>query len=72
MCCMKFGEHKMKLKTYWTNNKTCLKWYLKLVLFKAAGEHIQGTFKNFSSISLKQSLTDRGKDGYNAGKQSRS
>ena len=59
MCCMKFGGHKMKIKSHRTNNKTYLKRYLKLVLFKTAREHIRGAFKNFSYISLKHSLTVR-------------
>ena len=60
MCCMNMmGEHKMKIKTQRTNNKTCLKWYLKLPLFKTARAHKKSFQKNFSSISLKQSLTVR-------------
>ena len=50
---MKLGEHEMKIKTYRTNNKMCLKWYLKLRLIKTARAHEKSLQKNFSSISLK-------------------
>ena len=53
MCCMKLGEHKIKIKTYRTNKKTCLKGYLKLTLYKTARAHKKEPSKNFSSISLK-------------------
>ena len=63
MCCMKLGEHKIKIKTYTTNKKTCLKWYLKLTLYKTAGAHKKEPSRDFSSISLKHRvLTVRGKN----------
>ena len=64
---MKLGEHKIKIKTCRTNNKTCLKWYLKLTLYKTARAHKKEPSKNFSSISLKHRvLTVRGKLWCNA------
>ena len=48
---MKLGEQKIKIKTYRTNKKTCLKWYLKN-LYKTARAKKEPS-KNFSAISLK-------------------
>ena len=54
---MKLGEHKIKIEAI----KRALSNYLKLVLFKTAGGHKREAVKKFGSISLKQSLTVRGR-----------
>ena len=60
---MKLRERKIKIKNIQRKQKKhALRNYLKLALFKAAWEHIRKAFKKkIGSISLKQSLTVRGK-----------
>ena len=60
---MKLRERKIKIKNIQRKQKKhALRNYLKLALFKAAWENIRKAFKKkIGSISLKQSLTVRGK-----------
>ena len=62
---------KLKWKTCRTNDKMCLKWYLKLALYKTARAHKKSLQKTLVLFHWNRVLTVRGKLWCNASNQIR-